>query len=167
MWLKVWVSHPVERTLNPTFRTQNTIKLEREEILRRQQGDWNVGGVSWSLAVGQEDIWKMIGAVACTVMTLSRINSQNWSLCQCGVIYYTFLLNNNFIWWTHPCYPWDCLQITTSWWPVTVSWLHNHIHLKRVLYNMVPWSYLLMLPSLLCFVLCFCMSYSVKQRHHM
>jgi hypothetical protein len=41
--------------LNPTFRTQlikkgiglqNTIKLEREEILRRQLIGWDVGGVS-------------------------------------------------------------------------------------------------------------------------
>jgi hypothetical protein len=46
VWLKIWVPHPSERTLNPTSGTQpiregiglqDTIKLKKEEILERQQ----------------------------------------------------------------------------------------------------------------------------------
>ena len=37
---------------------QNTIKLEREKILRRQRGDLDVGGMGWSLVVRKEDVRK-------------------------------------------------------------------------------------------------------------
>jgi hypothetical protein len=124
------IQHSANKGNHRSSKHHKTKKGQHFREATRRLGCW---GVDWSVAGREENVQRTICAIVCTVVNLKRINSHIWNICKSDV-YYTFLLNNNLVRWTHPCDPWGCLKTTTSRLPVIAKWFPTHGTKKYVYY---------------------------------
>ena len=123
MYLNVWIPPPLDRKLNPTFGTQtikegvslqNTIELERRDILQRQRGDWGAGGSGLNSGRGRGGRTEKHPRRCLYRVDFDKNRIPKLKPVEVWCYLLHIFVKQQFDRWTYPCDPWDCLKTTTN-----------------------------------------------------